>query len=84
MLFRSDVYHAILSYADSGKFMYQYYEDLPQWRHEKIKEWVWKWIREGDWTSKPNEPMARFYKEKWPEYWLEAEKEREDRGLKYV
>ena len=67
-----DVYRKILSYVDCGKFIYDHYEDLPQQRHDKIREWVLKWIKEGDWINKPNEPMAMFYQEKWPEYWQEA------------
>jgi len=67
-----DVYKAILSYADSGKFVYEHYEDLPRRRHEKIRELVLKWITDGGWINKPNEPMAVFYQEKWPEYWQEA------------
>ena len=76
--FIPDVYDAILSFADDGKFIYEHYEDLPQWRHDKIREWVLKWIKDGDWISKPQEPMARFYQEKWPEYWLEAARARRE------
>jgi len=68
-----DVYSAILSFAERGLFIYERYEDLPQQRHKKIQDWVLKWIEDGDWINKPDEPMARFYKEKWPEYWLMAE-----------
>jgi|LSQX01.1.fsa_nt_gb hypothetical protein len=76
--FIPDVYDEILSFADNSKFIYEHYEDLPQWRHDKIREWVLKWIKDGDWISKPQEPMARFYKEKWPEYWLEAVRARRE------
>ena len=76
--FIPDVYDEILSFADNSKFIYEHYEDLPQWRHDKIRDWVLKWIKDGDWTSKPEEPMARFYKEKWPEYWLEAVRARRE------
>lgn len=69
-----DVYRAILSFEDKGNFVYEHYEDLPKWRHDKIRDWALKWIADGDWISKPNEPMARFYQDKWPEYWQEAEK----------
>lgn len=69
-----DVYRAILSFEDKGKFVYEHYEDLPKWRHDKIREWVLKWIMDGDWISKLDEPMAQFYRDKWPEYWQEAEK----------
>lgn len=68
-----DVYKSILTYADSGKFIYEHYEDLPQQRHNKIREWVLKWIKDGDWINKPNEPMAMFYQEKWPDYWKKAQ-----------
>ena len=67
-----DVYKAILCYADSGKFVYEHYEDLSPQRHDKIRSWVLKWIKDGDWTNKPNEPMAMFYQEKWPNYWQVA------------
>lgn len=77
--FIPDVYDAIYSFADDGKFIYDHYEDLPQWRHDKIRDWVLKWIKDGDWTSKPEEPMARFYQEKWPDYWLEAVKARQEK-----
>jgi hypothetical protein len=76
--FIPDVYDAILSFTDDGKFIYERYEDLPQWRHDKIREWVLKWINDGDWISKPRKPMARFYQEKWPEYWLEAVRARRE------
>lgn len=72
--FIPDVYDAILSFADEGSFIYEYYEELPQWRHDKIRNWVLKWIKNGDWTKKPDEPMARFYRDKWPNYWQEAER----------
>jgi hypothetical protein len=70
--FFPDVLKAILSYAEKGTFIYERYEELPQWRHDKIREWILKWIKEGGWTNTPDEPMAIFYKEKWPDYWEEA------------
>jgi hypothetical protein len=69
-----DVYKAILAYADSGKFVYEHYEDLSSQRRNKIREWVLKWIKDGDWVNKQNEPMVIFYREKWPDYWEEAGK----------
>ncbi len=37
-----DVYKTILSYADSGKFIYEHYEDLSEQRHNIIRKWVLK------------------------------------------
>ena len=70
----SDVYRATLSFEDKGKFIYEHHENLSQMRHNKIREWVLKWITDGNWISKPEEPVAQFYRDKWSEYWQETEK----------
>ena len=78
--FIKDVYEYILSYEGQGKFVYERYEDLPQWRHDIIRGHVIRGIKKGNWFSDPSSPEYKFHKDKWPQYLREAEVLR-DNGL---
>ncbi len=52
-----DVYESIVSYAGSGRFVYERYEDL----------------KRGNLLNDPDSPGCRFVREKFPQYWKEAQ-----------
>lgn len=75
--FIDDVYEHILSYEKQGTFIYERYEDLPQWRHDIIRGQVIRGIKRGTWLDEPSSPEYKFHQAKWPQYLREAEVLRE-------
>lgn len=67
-----DVYEHILHYAEEGRFIYQKYEDAPQWRRDVIRGHVVRFIRRNELCTNPEHPGRRFVEEKFPQYWEEA------------
>ncbi len=75
--FAEDVYERIMSYEKQGAFIYERYEDLPQWLHDIIHGHVIRGIKRGDWLNDMSSPEYNFYQAKWPQYLREAEVLRE-------
>jgi hypothetical protein len=67
-----NVYEEILRYKNNGKFIYEHYEDLPQWRHDIIRGHVMRGIKQNNLINNPMHPYYKLYQEKWPQYWKEA------------
>ena len=68
-----DVYESIISYGDKGTFIYEKYEDLPQWRIDVIRGHVIRFIKRFDLLNDMTCPSCRFIQEKFPQYWKEAQ-----------
>ena len=68
-----DVYESIISYADKGTFIYERYEDLPQWRIDVIRGQIIRLIKRNDLIVEKNRPGRKFIIEKFPQYWAEAQ-----------
>ena len=68
-----DVYEKIISYADKGTFIYERYEDLPQWRIDVIRGHIMRFIKRNDLLSDVTLPSYRFIQEKFPRYLQEAQ-----------
>ena len=68
-----DVYESIISYADKGTFIYERYENLPQWRIDVIRGQVIRLIKRYDLIVENNQPGRKFIMEKFPQYWAEAQ-----------
>jgi hypothetical protein len=68
-----DVYEEIMNYQSQGKFVYEKYESLPQYRHDIIRGHVMRSIKKEDLLSEPRHPTSLLYQEKYPQYWREAE-----------
>lgn len=68
-----DVYEKIISYEKQGTFIYERYEDLPQYRYDKIRGIIMRGIKRDDLFNNPNHPNYIFFQEKYPQYWQEAE-----------
>ena len=68
-----DVYESIISYVDKGTFIYERYEDLPQWRIDVIRGQVIRFIKRFDLLNDMTHPGCRFIQEKFPQYWKEAQ-----------
>ena len=68
-----DVYGEIMQYKKQGKFVYEKYEDLPQWRHDIIRGHFIKAVKGADLLSNPTHSLHHLFKEKFPKYWKEAE-----------
>lgn len=68
-----DVYESIISYGDKGTFIYEKYEDLPQWRIDVIRGHVIRFIKRFDLLNDMTHPGCRFIQEKFPQYWKEAQ-----------
>lgn len=68
-----DVYERIISYGDKGAFLYERYEDLPQWRIDLIRGHILKFIERNNLLNDRTHPSCRFVQEKFPQYWEEAQ-----------
>jgi hypothetical protein len=68
----SDVYERILEYEKYGTFIYEKFEELPQYRHDIIRGIVMRYIKKENLLKNSNHPMYYFYQEKYPKYWQEA------------
>jgi hypothetical protein len=68
-----DVYEKIMEYEKTGMFIYEKYENLPQWRHDVIRGLVMRWIKGGNWINEPEHPEYKKFMERWPRYLQEAE-----------
>jgi len=69
-----DVYDKIMEYQQQGKFIYEKYEELPQWRHDIIRKYFFKFMESEDVLNNPAHPHFALYREKFPEYWAQAER----------
>jgi len=67
-----DVYAHIVSFANHGKFIYEKFEDLPQYRHDIIRGIIYRSIKHDDLFNNPTHPNHRFIPAKYPKYWNEA------------
>lgn len=67
-----DVYDSILSYKDKGRFIYERYEELPQWRLDVIRGHIIRFIKRNDLVDNETHPSYRLIKEKFPGYLAEA------------
>ncbi len=68
-----DVYQHILEYEKQGKFIYEHYEDLPQWRIDVIRGHIIRFIKRNDLIADKDHPSRRFIVEKFPQIWAEAQ-----------
>ena len=68
-----DVYEKITEYEETGMFVYEKYEELPQWRHDIIRGIVIRWIKEGNWINEPESTEYKKFMFRWPKYLKEAE-----------
>lgn len=68
-----DVYEHILRYEKQGKFIYEHYEDLPQWRIDVIRGHIIRFIKRNNLVAEKNHPSRKFITEKFPQYWAEAQ-----------
>ena len=71
--FIADVHSEILSYEEQGKFIYERYEKLPQWRHDIIRGHVQRAIKNGGRFDDKDSEKYRFYLAQWPQYMKEVE-----------
>ena len=69
--FIEDAYKSIISYGDKGTFIYERYEDLPQWRIDVIRGQIVRFIKRNNLLNDISAP-SRFIQEKFPQYWNEA------------
>ncbi|MDR0948538.1 MAG: hypothetical protein LBM69_03360 [Lachnospiraceae bacterium] len=71
--FIPDVYTTILSYAEEGKFIRERYEDLPNYRRDIIRGYVYRWVAGNKaYVNDPNDEGYRFYSTHYTEFWREA------------
>lgn len=68
-----DVYESIISYGDKGTFIYERYEDLPQWRIDIIRGHIIRFIKRNNLLYDRTHPSYRLIQEKFPQYWKEAQ-----------
>lgn len=68
-----NVYEHILRYEKQGKFIYEHYEDLPQWRIDVIRGQILRFIKRNGLVVDPSHPSRKFIREKFPQYWAEAQ-----------
>ncbi len=67
-----DVYEHILQYEKQGKFIYEHYEDLPQWRIDVIRGQIIRLIKRYNLVTDSSHSSRNFIMEKFPCYWEEA------------
>lgn len=68
-----DVYEHILRYEKPGKFIYEHYEDLPQWRIDVIRGHIIRFVKRNNLVADNDHPSKNFIAEKFPQYWAEAQ-----------
>jgi hypothetical protein len=68
-----DVYEEIMKYEKQGKFIYEKYEELPQWRLDIIRGHAIRAIKNDNLLNSPDHPHYYLFQEKFPKYWREAE-----------
>ena len=68
----TDIYDEIMKYKEQGKFIYENYEDLPQYRHDLIRGHFIRYIKKDNIINNPNHPHYALLQEKFPIYWKEA------------
>lgn len=68
-----DVYEHILRYGAQGKFIYERYEDLPQWRIDVIRGHIVRLIKRFNLITDEAHPGRPFIMEKFPQIWAEAQ-----------
>jgi len=68
-----DVYDSIMEYQRQGKFVYEKYEELPQWRHDIIRGHFIRAVKRENLMTTPQHPQYALFREKFPQYWAEAE-----------
>jgi hypothetical protein len=68
-----DVYEKIMEYEKEGRFVYEKYEDLPQYRHDIIRGIIYRCIKRDNLLEDSAHPCNNFFKEKFTQYWEEAE-----------
>jgi len=68
-----DVFEKIMEYEKQGKFIYEKYETLPQYRKGIIRGHVLRLIKTDNLLNNPNHPNLKFYRENFFQYWKEAE-----------
>ena len=71
--FVNDVYQKILEYQEQGRFIYERYETLPQYRYDIIRGIIMRDIKRENMLNTPSNPKYKFYQDKFPQYWREAE-----------
>lgn len=67
-----DVYDRILEYSKYGTFIYERYEELPQYRHDIIRGMVLRMIKSENLLDNKDHPLHALYQEKHPRIWEEA------------
>lgn len=67
-----DVYKKIVDFGEKGMFIYEKFEELPQYRHDIIRRLVLRSIKRDNLLNKPTHPSYKHYQEKYPEYWAKA------------
>ncbi len=67
-----DVYREILKYQEKGEFVYERYEELPQYRYDIIRGIVMRMIVRDKLLENQEHPTALLYQEVYPRYWKEA------------
>jgi hypothetical protein len=71
--FIEDVYERIIEYGKYGLFICEKYEELPQDKHDSIRGWVMRWIKSSNCISDKDSFLSKFYQDRYPTYWEEAE-----------
>jgi hypothetical protein len=67
-----DVYEKIMEYEKEGRFIYEKYEDLPQYRHDIIRGIIYRCIKRDNLLEDSAHPCNKFFQEKFTQYWEEA------------
>jgi hypothetical protein len=71
--FIEDVYERIIEYSKYGLFINEKYEELPQYKHDIIRGWVLRWIKAENCIRNKDSFLSKFYQDRYPTYWKEAE-----------
>jgi len=67
-----DVYSNILEYEKQGRFIYEHYEDLPQWRIDLIRCQILRRIKRYNLLEDTSHSSRAFIQKCFPRYWEEA------------
>jgi len=71
--FIEDVYERIIEYEKYSLFINEKYEELSTDKKDAIRGWVMRWIKSNNCLIDRDLFLSRFFQERYPAYWQEAE-----------
>jgi len=73
MLYKQKFNTFIRIYDSGTPIINEKYEELPQYKHDIVCRWVMNWISGNNLLKDKDSFLSKFYQDRYPVYWKEAE-----------